>query len=126
MDVLRLMGPECGLVMVDSWGRIAEAAAPAGPDPAATRSLRNRRLATFLQQLSCRLLISQTIDGVNIIGGGSDSDGAGRKPAPRASASVIICNAEQASARRSGGCGFASQCCAKYGSTCSQSFVNEC
>ncbi|GIL72527.1 hypothetical protein Vretifemale_2886 [Volvox reticuliferus] len=97
LDVVRCVERDCSLIMVDSWGRIAEAAAPAGSDPSTIRAMRNRRLAGFLRQLSSRLLLHKAQDGRGdsdngCIGGSRSQDHAARQwPAP----SVIVCNIGQ-------------------------------
>ncbi|GLC35990.1 hypothetical protein PLESTB_000526700 [Pleodorina starrii] len=104
LDVVRCVERDCSLVLVDSWARIAEAAAPAGPDIAATRALRNRRLSTFLRQLSYRLLESQSgmpnsaaCEGVG--GSGASSSrlrrAACRKQVLRPALSILVCNTGQ-------------------------------
>ncbi|EFJ44844.1 hypothetical protein VOLCADRAFT_94861 [Volvox carteri f. nagariensis] len=100
LDVLRSLEAECSLVLVDSWTRIVDAAAPA--DSATTWALRNRRLATFLRQLSGRLLMLQAQRRGNPVNGGTSSNSGGgesrdktqRWPAP----SVLVCNSDKASA----------------------------
>ncbi|GLI68771.1 hypothetical protein VaNZ11_013262, partial [Volvox africanus] len=98
LDVVRSVERDCSLIMVDSWARIAEAAAaPAGPDSSAIRAMRNRRLAGFLRQLSSRLLLHKAqednIDNDNgcMIGARSQGYVSRNWPAP----SVIVCSTGQ-------------------------------